>query len=104
MVDGCSRFTAFWKVALPLVLPGVVASMVFAFGLSLHDYIYAAIFVSTSASRTVSAGVPTELIRGDVFYWRTLMAAAALVAIPLALAYGLLFNRLVSGFQVSVGR
>lgn len=104
MVDGCSRFMGFWKVALPLARPGIVASMVFAFGLSLHDYIYAAIFINSSASRTVSAGVPTELIRGDVFYWQTLMAAAALVAIPLALAYGLLFNRLVSGFQASVGR
>lgn len=104
MVDGCSRFMAFWKVALPLALPGMVASVVFAFGLSLHDYIYAAIFINSSASRTVSAGVPTELIRGDVFYWQTLMAAAALVAIPVALAYGLLFNRLVSGFQASVGR
>ena len=104
MVDGCSRFMGFWKVALPLVRPGIVASMVFAFGLSLHDYIYAAIFISSSASRTVSAGVPTELIRGDVFYWQTLMAAAALVAIPLALVYGLFFNRLVSGFQASVRR
>lgn len=104
MVDGCSRFMAFWRVALPLALPGIVASVVFAFGLSLHDYIYAAIFISSSASRTVSAGVPTELIRGDVFYWQTLMAAAALVAIPVALAYGLLFNRLVSGFRASVTR
>jgi multiple sugar transport system permease protein len=104
MVDGCSRLLAFWKVALPLAMPGVVTSAVFAFGLSLHDYIYAAIFISSSASRTVSAGVPTELIRGDVFYWQTLMGGAALVAIPLALAYGLLFNRLVSGFQASAGK
>lgn len=102
MVDGYSRFMAFLKVALPLALPGIVTSMVFAFGLSLHDYIYAAVFITSSVSRTVSAGVPTELIRGDVFYWQSLMGATAFVAIPLTVAYGLLFNRLVAGFQTSI--
>lgn len=99
LIDGCSRFGAFLRVALPLALPGIATCIVFAFALSLSDYIYAAVFVSTTAARTVSAGVPTELIRGDIYYWQSLMAAAAIVAIPLAVAYGLLFDRLVKGFQ-----
>jgi multiple sugar transport system permease protein len=73
--------------------------VVFAFALPLSDYIYAASFVSSTSARTVSAGVPTELIRGDVYYWQSLMAAAAIVTIPLAIAYGLLFGKLVKGFQ-----
>ncbi|MGH8132528.1 MAG: carbohydrate ABC transporter permease [Steroidobacteraceae bacterium] len=99
MLDGCSRWQAFLRVALPLATPGIATCIVFAFALSLSDYIYAAIFVSSTASRTISAGVPTELIRGDIYYWQSLMAAAAIVAIPLAVAYGLLFDRLVKGFQ-----
>ena len=99
LIDGCSRFGAFLRVALPLALPGIATCIVFAFALSLSDYIYAAVFVSTTASRTVSAGIPTELIRGDIYYWQSLMAAAAIVTIPLAVAYGLLFDRLVKGFQ-----
>ena len=99
LTDGCSRWRAFLRVALPLALPGIATCVVFAFALSLSDYIYAAVFVSSTASRTVSAGVPTELIRGDIYYWQSLMAAAAIVAIPLAVAYGLLFDRLVKGFQ-----
>ena len=87
LIDGCSRFGAFLRVALPLALPGIATCIVFAFALSLSDYIYAAVFVSTTAARTVSAGVPTELIRGDIYYWQSLMAAAAIVAIPLAVAY-----------------
>ncbi|MGH7880551.1 MAG: carbohydrate ABC transporter permease, partial [Candidatus Binataceae bacterium] len=77
MLDGCSRWQAFLRVALPLATPGIATCIVFAFALSLSDYIYAAIFVSSTASRTISAGVPTELIRGDIYYWQSLMAAAA---------------------------
>lgn len=101
MIDGCTRFKAFFKVVLPLALPGIAACIVFAFSLQLSDYIYAATFVTSTSAMTVSFGVPTELIRGDVFFWQGLMAADAIVAIPLMLAYGLLFDKLVSGFQSS---
>jgi multiple sugar transport system permease protein len=102
LTDGWSRVGVFFRVALPLALPGITACIVFAFALSLSDYIYAAVFVSTTASRTVSAGVPTELIRGDIYYWQALMAATAIVGIPLAVVYGLLFDWLVKGFQVEL--
>ena len=104
LTDGWSRVGVFFRVALPLAVPGITTCIVFAFALSLSDYIYAAVFVSTSASRTVSAGVPTELIRGDIYYWQALMAAAAIVGIPLAIIYGMLFNWLVKGFQVELPR
>src|SRR5699024_1504107 len=79
-------------ILMPQVWPGVGACAVFAFSLSLGNYIYAATFISASSARNISAGVPTELIRGDVFYWPQLMAATLVVAIPLAIAYGLFFN------------
>ncbi len=101
MVDGCTRFKAFFKIVLPLALPGIAACMVFAFSLQLSDYIYAATFVTSTSAMTISFGVPTELIRGDVFFWQGLMAADAIVTIPLMLAYGLLFDKLVAGFQSS---
>jgi multiple sugar transport system permease protein len=99
LTDGWSHVGVFFRVALPLAVPGIAACVVFAFALSLSDYIYAAVFVSATASRTVSAGVPTELIRGDIYYWQALMAATAIVGIPLAIVYGLLFDKLVKGFQ-----
>lgn len=103
MIDGCSRFRAFRRVVLPLALPGLAACVVFAFSLQLSDYIYAATFVTSTSAMTVSFGVPTELIRGDVFFWQGLMGADAVVSIPLMLAYGLLFDKLVSGFQSAEG-
>lgn len=99
MMDGNSRFGSFLKVALPLALPGIGTCIVFAFSLQLGDYIYASTFVTSTHAMTVSVGVPTELIRGDVFFWQALMGANMVVSIPLVLAYGLLFNKLVMGFQ-----
>ncbi len=99
MIDGNSRFGAFVKVALPLALPGIAACVVFAFSLQLSDYIYASTFITSTSAMPVSFGVPTEMIRGDVFFWQALMGANAVVAIPLTIAYGLLFNKLIMGFQ-----
>jgi multiple sugar transport system permease protein len=42
----------------------------------------------------------TELIRGDVFFWQSLMAAAALVAIPVALLYNYFLDRFIAGFTL----
>lgn len=100
MVDGYSRLMSFIKVILPLSLSGVVSVVVFTFTLTLHEFIYALTFVSSSAQRTVSVGVPTELIRGDVFFWQSLVAAAVIVAIPIGIVYNLFLNRLVEGFTM----
>jgi multiple sugar transport system permease protein len=99
LIDGYSRWQAFLRVALPLAGPGIATCVVFAFALTLSDYIYAATFVSSTASRTISAGVPIVLISGDIYFWQALMAATAIVTIPIAIAYGLLFGKLVKGFQ-----
>ena len=100
MVDGYSRVGAFTRVVIPLSLPGIVAVVVFAFTLTAHEFIYALAFVSPSAHKTISTGVPTELIRGDVFYWQSLQAAAVLVAIPIAFTFNLLLERFITGFTM----
>ncbi len=100
MVDGYSRFTAFFKVVMPLSLSGVIAVVVFTFTLTLHEFIYALTFISSSANKPISVGVPIELVRGDVFYWQSLMAAAFIVAIPVGIVYNLFLDRLVAGFTM----
>jgi multiple sugar transport system permease protein len=44
--------------------------------------------------------VTTELIRGDVFFWQSLMAAAVIVAIPVAFLYNLFLDRFIEGFTL----
>ena len=53
-----------------------------------------------SGHTSISVGVPTELIRGDVFFWQSLMAAAAIVAIPVGIIYVFFLDRLVAGFTM----
>ncbi|HSM57073.1 MAG TPA: carbohydrate ABC transporter permease [Candidatus Sulfomarinibacteraceae bacterium] len=100
MVDGYSRLMAFIKVVMPLSLSGVIAVVVFTFTLSLHEFVYAMTFITRSAARPISVGVPIELIRGDVFFWQSLLAAAVIVAIPVAIVYNIFLDRLVAGFTM----
>lgn len=100
MVDGYSRFGAMLRVVLPLALPGLLTVVVFSFMLTLHEYIYALAFTTTTSEKPISIGVTTELVRGDVFFWQSLMAAAIFVALPIALIYNLFLNRFVSGLTM----
>jgi multiple sugar transport system permease protein len=100
MVDGYSRLAAFVRVVLPLTFPGIVAVVVFAFTLTASEFIYALALVSPTAEKVVSTGVATELIRGDVFFWQSLQAAAILVAVPIAFVFNLFLDRFISGFTM----
>jgi len=100
MVDGYSRVGAVIRTVLPLAVPGLLTVVIFTFALTTNDFIYAIAFISTSSQMTISAGVPVELIRGDVFFWQSLMAATVLVAIPVALAYNLFLDRFVKGLAM----
>jgi multiple sugar transport system permease protein len=100
MVDGCSRMGAFFKMVLPVAFPGLIAVVVFASTLSASEFIYALAFVSQTTQKTVSVGVPTELVRGDVFFWQALQAATLVVAVPIALVFNLFLKRFISGFTM----
>jgi multiple sugar transport system permease protein len=100
MVDGHSRAGAFLRIVVPLALPGIVAVVIFAFTLTAHEFIYALAFISPSANKTISIGVPTQLIRGDVFFWQSLQAAGILVAVPIAFAFNLMLERFIAGFTM----
>jgi multiple sugar transport system permease protein len=100
MVDGYSRAGAVVRTVLPLAVPGLFTVVIFTFAFTMNDFIYAVAFISSSDNMTVSAGVPTELIRGDVFFWQSLMAAAVVVAIPVAIAYNFFLDRFVQGLAL----
>ncbi|SPQ01577.1 Putative sugar ABC-type transporter, integral membrane subunit [Candidatus Sulfobium mesophilum] len=100
MIDGLSRLGAMVKVVLPLAISGILTIVVFAFTLSMHEFIYALTFISVSAKKTVSIGVPTELVRGDVFQWGPLMAGALLASIPVAVVYTFFLDRFIAGFTM----
>jgi multiple sugar transport system permease protein len=91
---------AFFKMVLPVAFPGLIAVVVFASTLSASEFIYALAFVSQTTQKTVSVGVPTELVRGDVFFWQALQAATLVVAVPIALVFNLFLKRFIAGFTM----
>jgi multiple sugar transport system permease protein len=97
MVDGSSRLGAIPRVVLPLSLAGILTVAIFAFTLSMQDFVYALTFVSSSDQKVVTIGVVTELIRGDVFFWGSLMAGALIAGIPVAILYSFFLDYFVRG-------
>jgi multiple sugar transport system permease protein len=100
MIDGCSRMGAFFRVLLPLAVPGIISVIVFAFTLVANEYIYALAFIQDSAKKTIGIGLTTELVRGDVFYWGALMGGALLASVPVALLYTFFLDRIISGLSM----
>ncbi|HEY7380120.1 MAG TPA: carbohydrate ABC transporter permease [Gaiella sp.] len=98
LVDGCSRIKALLRIVFPISLPGILTVVIFAFSLCVNEFIYAFTFISSTENRTISAGVPNELIRGDVFFWQSLMAATLIPSIVLALLYNAFLDRFIKGF------
>ncbi len=97
MVDGATRIQALWRIVLPIAVPGLVCAALFAFTFSWNEFIYALTFTSSSDQITASVGVTSELIRGDIYYWGSLMAGAVLASVPIVILYVFFLDYYVSG-------
>jgi multiple sugar transport system permease protein len=103
-VDGCGYLSALLRVVLPVSVPGILTAVIFAFTLSMQDFLYGLAFVAPGDQKPVTVGVPTELIRGDVYYWGSLMAAALMVGLPVAILYNFFLDRFIQGITGGVGK
>ena len=101
-IDGATRWKAMLYIIFPLAVPGIISAGIFAFTLSWNEFIYALVFLSTPDEKTISVGVTSELVRGDVFYWGSLMAGALLGSVPVAVIYSFFVEYYVAGLTGSV--
>lgn len=104
MMDGLSRFGAFLKVVVPLSSSGILTVVIFSATLAMQEFVYALTFITSSSQYTVSVGVPTFLVRGDVYFWGSLMGACLIVSVPVAALYNSFLDRFVAGFTVGAIR
>ncbi len=100
MIDGLSRLGAFIKVVMPISVAGMLAAVIFAFTLVTQEFVYGVTFITASSSYTVSVGVPTFLVRGDVYFWGSMMAACLIASVPIAIIYNIFVTRFVAGFTM----
>lgn len=97
LVDGATRMQALLRIVLPMAVPGIICALLFSFTLCWNEFTYALTFVSQSANKTAVVGVTADLIRGDIYYWGSLMAGAVLASVPVVIVYVLFLDYYVSG-------
>jgi multiple sugar transport system permease protein len=98
MVDGATRWQAFYKVILPQALPGLIATSIFVFSVTWHEFLFASILLFSGSKQTLSAGVATFLSEDWIYSWGILMAAGVMVSLPLVFFYAFLQRYLIAGW------
>jgi len=104
MIDGLSRLGAFVRVVVPISVAGVLTVVIFTFTLVTQEFVYAVTFISPAKQYTVSVGVPTFLVHGDVYFWGSLMAGCFIASVPVAVLYNFFVDRFIAGFTVGAIR
>ncbi len=99
MVDGCTRVGSMVRVVLPLMLPGMVATGVYAFLLAWNEFLYAVALTQSESLRLVPVGI--ALLMGEhVYQWNVMMALSILASLPLLVMFLFLQRYLISGLTV----
>lgn len=95
-VDGAGRFRCFATVVMPLTVPGLVATGLFAFINGWNEYLFASTFMKSYENWTLPMGIAS--FQGQyTTNWGTLMAGSVLVTIPVVILFLTLQKHLVGG-------
>lgn len=98
MVDGATRFQAFYRVILPQAIPGMISTAIFVFSVIWHEFLFASILLFSARKQTLSAGVASFLSEDWIYSWGVLMAAGVMVSLPLVVFYIFLQRYLIAGW------
>ena len=96
LIDGCSHLSAFLRAVLPVALPGLVATAIFAFLLGWNEFTFAYVLTSTESKYTISVGI-AHLFGEYSVSWNELMAVGLVASIPPIILYFFTSRFLVSG-------
>lgn len=97
-IDGCSRFSSFFRVIMYVAKPGLFVTALFCFMSAWDEYMYANIFINTTLKKTVQVGM-YDFIGQYSVDWGRLMAAVVLSLIPVMLFFALVSKNLVEGLS-----
>ena len=98
MIDGCSHFSAFWRVIIPVSLPGIAAVAIFTFLNAWNDFLWASLLLSDGALKTIQVGIGDFASEGGgVQYMNAFMAACVITTIPALILFVLMQRWLVGG-------
>jgi len=96
-IDGAGPLQRFWKVLLPLVMPGLVTTSVFAFIFAWNEFVFATTFLGTDQAKyTLPVYVTYFFGKGSVD-WGAIMAASVLFTLPVMIFFLIMQRRLRTG-------
>lgn len=95
-VDGCSRTGILFRILLPLAVPGIVATAIYTFIHAWDELMFAVMFTSTSAQRTLPVGLKMYIGEYGI-EWGNLCAAALMTSLPVIVLFMFLQKYLISG-------
>jgi N,N'-diacetylchitobiose transport system permease protein len=96
-IDGAGPWRVFWRVLLPLVAPGLVATSVFSFIFAWNEFVFALTFLGTDQAKyTLPIYVQYFFGKGTTD-WGSIMAASTLFTIPVMIFFLIVQRRMVSG-------
>jgi multiple sugar transport system permease protein len=96
MIDGATRFGAFWRIILPLTLPGIAATSGFVFTAAWSELLFALMLNSSARASTFPVGLLSFVSKFSVDFGQ-MMAAGVLALIPACLFFLLIQRYLVRG-------
>jgi multiple sugar transport system permease protein len=97
MIDGATRFQAFWKVVLPQAVPGMIATGIIAINIGWSEYLFAATLLTSPDNMTISPRLASFMGRG-LYNWGWLMAGALAVTGPLIIVAAFMQRHLIAGW------
>ncbi len=97
LIDGASWMQLLLRIFIPVAMPGIIAATIFAFTVSWVDFLYPLAYLYTSDQMVLNVGIIGDLVRGDVFEWGKIMAAALMAAAPPVVIYVFLMDYYVAG-------
>ena len=96
-VDGAGRFSVFFEIVVPQVLPGILATAVFTFILAYNEYLYALVFLNRDALMTLPPGVMRLVKQSYDIDWNMLMAASVVITLPVLLLFAVVQRHMGHG-------
>jgi len=95
LIDGCSYYSAFRRIALPLVRPGIVAAAILSFIFSWNNFLFSVVLAGRH-TRTLPIAV-FNMIGFEEINWGPLAAAATMITLPVILLTLIVQRHIVSG-------
>lgn len=96
-IDGCGRFQALYRVILPLILPGLVATAIYSFLLSWNDFALGLTLNAETSMQILGPGIALTYMGEFEYEWGTMMALSFLVAAPLVITFIFLQKLFIKG-------